>query len=102
MGPFLKKVLDKAQKSMTVQCFTDLIDIGQVSPKREDVSEAHVLGLVEIAGDVVLAGTHAGHVEHALHPNILHRAMGDHHGARLGVSGGVTCRVPGDVYTKRT
>ena len=74
-----------------------LVNVGQVSSQGQDVPQAHVLGLVQVAGDVLLAAAHTGHVQHGLHPHVLDSAVGDHHGTGLTVTRRIAGWVPGDV-----
>ena len=59
------------------------VDVGQVPSQSQDVSQPETLGLLQVAGDVVLGGADAGHVQHGLDADVLDGAVGDLHARRL-------------------
>ena len=60
-----------------------LVNVGQVPSQSQDISQPEPLCLLQVAGDVVLGGADAGHVQHGLDPDVLDGAVGDLHARRL-------------------
>lgn len=68
------------------------------SPQCQDVLQAQTLSLVQMARDLFLALTAAGHVQDGLQATGVHSSAGNCHGGGLLVGARVSCWVPGHVY----
>lgn len=74
---------------------------GPTSPQRHDVLQAQVLGLAQVACNLVFCLVAAGQMEDALQATVVDCCAGNHHGRGLLVRARVPGRVPRDVDEQR-
>ena len=78
-----------------------LLSCRQVTSERQDVPQPQPLGLVQVAGDLVPAGPHAGHVQHGLQPQVLDTGLRYLDAGCLRVAPRVAPCSPCDVHKQR-